>query len=84
MVKTQPALVKQLKRSLGKIEEELAGIASPMVWLFSSAPESVKNAITALMPALVVLFVFHGMLVAAGGTDGWFHVALCNTLGMKP
>lgn len=75
---------KQIKRTLNKVEEELAGIASPMIWLFSSAPESVKNAITALMPALVILMMFHAMLVAGGGVDGWLHVALARTIGMEP
>lgn len=57
--------MKYIQRTLTRVEENLADIASPFVWLFSSAPTTVLNAITALMPALVVLFVFHGLLLCA-------------------
>ena len=53
---------KVVQRHALKIENQLAQIASPLVWLFSMAPASVNNAISAFVVALVVLFVFHSGL----------------------
>ena len=54
-----------MRKLLGRVEDELASIAAPMVWLFSNAPVQVLNAITALMPALVILMVFHALVLCA-------------------
>lgn len=54
-----------MRKLLSKVEDEAAGLASPLIWLFSNAPTEVLNAITALMPALVILLVFHSGLICA-------------------
>ena len=59
-------LAKQIKRIARTVEDHLADFAGPLVFALSNAPTSLLNAITALMPALVVLLVFHSGLICAG------------------
>ena len=77
-----PTKLKRLHKLLLRVEEPFADLASPMVWLFSSAPASVLNAITSLMPALVILLVFHSGLVIANGCH--LHEILCRLIGVEP
>ena len=70
-----------IQRHMCKIENQLARITSPLVWLFSMAPAFVNNAITAFVVALVVLFVFHSGLMIAN-TAG-FHAMLMYLIGVN-
>lgn len=57
---------KQIRRVARVVEDKVADFFSPVVFAFSHAPTNILNAITALMPALVVLLVFHSGLICAG------------------